>query len=189
MNLLEEVELDELNELLNSEEPFEEVRERFQIKDLSSMNWALRKLTVLNKNLEEERLLAQAETQRIQKWYAKQAEANQNSVDFLEGLIREYAKAQRANDPKWKQKSPYGLVSFRKQQPEWKYDDEIALDYFLRSEWVETCVHVKHELDKTKIKESFTVVDEKLIVISTGEVIPGVMVTNRDPVVTIKLEG
>jgi len=189
MNLLEEVELDELNELLNADEPIEEVRERFRIKDLSSMNWALRKLSALNKNRGEEVDLANTEIERITVWAARQDIPYQNSKNFLEGLIGEYAKAQRAEDPKWKQKTPFGAVSFRKQQPEWVYEGDKALDYFLTSEWVETCVRVKNELNKAKIKETFKVVGNSLVAIDTGEIVPGVTITDRDPLMTITLEG
>jgi len=189
MNLLEEVELDELNELLNSEEPFEEVRKRFQITDLSSMNWALRKLSALDKNRSEEKALVQVETERIQNWFDDQNTSYQNSKQFLEGLIGEYAREQRVEDPKWKGKTPYGLVSFRKQQPEWRYEGEKTLDYFLHSEWIETCVRVKHELNKTKIKETFKVVGNSLIAIDTGEIIPGVQIVERAETMTIKLEA
>jgi len=189
MNMLEEVELDELNELLSTDESTEEVRKRFQITDLSSMNWALRKLSALEKDHDGDTSLLNSEYHRIAKWYDKQSNSYQNSKQFLEGLIGEYAKAQRAEDPKWRQKTPFGDVSFRKQQPEWVYEGDKTLDYFLTSEWVETCVRVKNELDKNKIKETFKVVGDKLICISTGEVIPGVTITDRDPVMKITLEG
>lgn len=189
MNMLEEVELDELNELLSTDESTEEVRKRFQITDLSSMNWALRKLSALEKDHDEDTDLLNSEYHRIAKWYDKQSNSYQNSKQFLEGLIGEYAKVQRAEDPKWKQKTPFGAVSFRKQQPEWNYEGEKTLDYFLHSEWVETCVRVKRELNKTKINETFKVVGNSLIAIDTGEIIPGVTITDREPVMTIKLEA
>jgi len=189
MNMLEEVELDELNELLSTDESTEEVRKRFQITDLSSMNWALRKLSALKKEQDEEWKLLVAEQLRIQKWYDKQNDASDNSRRFLEGLIGEYAKAQRAEDPRWMQKTPFGRVGFRKQQPEWVYEGDKTLDYFLTSEWVETCVRVKNELNKTNIKEAFKVVGSNLICIDTGEVIPGVQIVERAETMTIKLEG
>lgn len=191
MNWLESIEIDEIEVITATEETTEERNERFKITDLASMNWALRKLTALNKNLGEERLLADMEVQRIQKWYAKQVEANQNSANFLEGLIKEYATQQRVIDPKWKSKTPYGLVSFRKQQPKWEYDDESLKKYLVGSEWETDYTRTKVEPDKVKIKESqiFKVQDEKLINTATGEIVPGITVTNREELVTIKLEG
>jgi len=116
--------LTKLNELLSTDEPIEEVRKRFQITDLSSMNWALRKLSALEKDHDGDTSLLNSEYQRIAKWYDKQSNSYQNSKQFLEGLIGEYAKTQRAEDPKWKQKTPFGAVSFRKQQPEWIYEGD-----------------------------------------------------------------
>jgi len=197
MNWLEEIELDEIEIITATEETTEERNERFKITDLASMNWALRKLSALQKVNNEDLLLFHSEIYRIEQWFRKQNEANKNSVDFLEGLVKEYATTQRVIDPKWKSKTPYGLVSFRKQQPKWEYGDEEALTKYLadsRWDFENGCVRTKQETDKNKLKElittdKFRVGNGKLVNALTGEIISGVTITERDPIVTIKLEG
>jgi len=191
MNWLDEIEVEELEPVFHAEESEEQLKERFKITDLASLNWALRKLSALSKSHTEELELVNAEIQRIQEWFAKQDETYQYSKQFLEGLIGEYAAEQRKADPKWRQRSPYGYVSFRKQQPKWNYNDEVLEEYLVGSEWEKDYTRTKIEPDKTKIKESqiFKVQGEKIINTVTGEVVPGVTVIEREPTVTIKLEG
>jgi len=188
MNQLETVELDELNELLNTEEPIEEVRERFQIKDLSAMNWALRKLSALEKSHREDTDLLNAEYGRITKWYDKQSHSYNGSKDFLEGLIKEYAATQRVIDPKWKgSKTPYGAVGFRKQS-KWDYGDEKALVKYLETSF-SFLLKVEKTPMKAEIKKDFIAVNGKAVNKITGEILPGISINELDPVVTIKLEG
>ena len=188
MNWLDEVELGELGEIFADDVTTEQLEQRFKIIDLSSMNWALRKLSALSKNHAEEFELANAEIDRIQSWFKKQDEAFQYSKQFLEGLIGEYAKEQKDVDPKWKgSKSPYGRVGFRKQQPKWDYNDDELINYLREN--APRYVRTKYEADKNQIKEFFIAKDGKLVNPASGEVIPGITITDREPVLTIKLEG
>ena len=189
MNWLDEVELGELGELFADDVTTEQLEQRFKITDLSSMNWALRKLSALGKNHAEEFELANAEIDRIQSWFKKQDEAFQYSKQFIEGLIGKYAKEQRKLDEKWKGKSPYGKVGFRKQQPMWDYGDEDKLVKYMEENGLSDMVKIEKKPMKAELKLALIVKDEKAINALTGEVVPGIMVEDREPVLTIKLEG
>jgi hypothetical protein len=189
MNSLDELELDEVSEIFTTEETEEERKERFKIKDLSSLNWALRKLSALEKSHDEDTDLRNEEMHRIMNWFTKQDAIYQGSRAFLEGLVKEYAEEQRAIDPKWRQKCPYGLVSFRKQQPKWDYGDEEVLANLLYTNGMEKFVKTVKTPIKTELKLALGVVDGQAVYMETGEVIPGITVTEREELVTIKLEG
>ena len=186
MNWLQDEELDELNEHLT---PTSEgkTKERFSITDLSSLNWALRKLSSLDKKRLGEVNLANAELERINMWFAKQDVTYQESKQYLEGLVREYAKEQRAIDPKWKQKSPYGAVGFRKAK-KYDYGDEEKLVKYLSENGMGEFVKVVKTPIKTELKKALTIVDGKAIFASTGEVLPEITAEETEDV-TIKLEG
>ena len=189
MNQLDEIELDELSEIFTTEETEEQRKERFKITDLSSLNWALRKLSVLEKNHTEEFELSVIEIARIRAWFEKQDKAYQGSKQFFEGLIEQYANTQIAEDPKWKgNKTPYGKVNFHKQKDQWEYDEDPLVAY-LKQEKKTALLKVKLEPIKELIKDYYTLNNGRLINENTGEVVPGVVVYEREAKLSIKLEG
>jgi len=185
MNWLDELELDDLSSVIKSEDS---AIERFHITDLSSLNWTLRKLSSLDKKRAEEVTLANAELERINVWFARQDITYQASKNFLEGIIREYAGQQRVIDPKWKQKTPYGLVSFRKGK-KFNYGDEEKLVKFLNDNGMGEFVKVVETPKKAELKKALTITkDGKAIFTSTGEILPDVTAEEVEDV-TISLEG
>lgn len=187
MNWLNDAELTEANDILFEDEA--EQKERFKITDLATLNWAMRKLSVLDKKRAEEVAVANAEIERIQTWFAKQDKQYQYSKEYLEKLIEDYAKLQHEEDPKWKgSKTPYGKINFHKQKDQWEYD-EVALVAYLEKERKTSLLKVKKEPIKELIKDFFTISNGQLVNENTGEIVPGVTVTARDPKLSIKLEG
>ena len=184
MNWLDELELDDLSSVIKSEDS---AIERFHITDLSSLNWTLRKLSSIDKKRAEEVTLANAELERINVWFARQDITYQASKNFLEGLIREYAGQQRVIDPKWKQKTPYGVVSFRKQK-KYNYGDEEKLVDYLDKNGMGQFVKVVKTPIKTELKKALTIKDGKAIFTSTGEILPEITAEDIEDV-TSKLEG
>lgn len=196
MNNLQQIELDEIEEFIQSEYSTEEIKaeikQRFQITDLNSLNWALRKLSALDTQQKEIAELRSAEIGRIEQWFQSQTSGIERSREFFEYLISEYAQAQREVDPKWKAKTPYGAVGFRKQQPEWVYaEDDSLTKYLIGSEWEKNYTRTKIEPNKAEIKKSqiFKAQNGKLINTVTGEVVPGVEIIEREEKITIKVEG
>jgi len=185
MNWLENIELEEV-ETMFTEENEEQLKERFKIKDLSSLNWALRKLKVVEKAYNADKALWDEEIARLTKWFNKQSEGHNNATMFLEGLISEYAKAQRVIDPKWKQKTPHGHVGFRKAK-KFNYGDEEKLVQYLADNGMSEYVKVVKSPIRSELKKVLTIVEGKAIFTSTGEVLPEIVVEETEDV-TIKLE-
>jgi hypothetical protein len=187
LNWLDEVELDEVGTMLSLGENEEQLKQRFKITDLDSLNWTLRKLSALEKEHNEESNLAKAEIDRIQTWFDKRDEAYQYSRQVLEGLIKEYAIEQRVIDPKRKFKTPYGAVSFRKAK-KYDYGDEEKLVEFLENNGKNNFVKVAKYPIKTELKKALTITkDGKTVFTDTGEVVP--ITVEETENVTIKLEG
>jgi len=187
INWLDEQEAEELHEALATVETGKE--DRFQITDLSSLNWTLRKLKVLEKSHNEDLALLNEEIARLREWFNKQSQGYDSTKEFLEGLIAEYAKGQQVEDAKWKgQKTPHGRIGFRKQQPKWDYGDEEALANLLFANGMEKFVKTVRTPIKTELKEVLGVIDGQAIYKETGEVVAGITVTEREPLVVIKLE-
>lgn len=194
MNALQKLELTEIESIMNDEEYFltgetEHLKQRFQITDINSLNWALRKISSINAQLADEEALFQAELDRLTTWIGKQRDNAAKSREFFDSLITEYATDQRKKDPKFKVSTPYGKLSYRRQKPQWDYVDEALVKY-LEDNNLDDLIRVKKEPIKNDIKERFTVSKEgRLINQDTGEVIPGVVITERGDKLEIKVEG
>lgn len=188
INALLEMELDELQEI-TFQLPEAEVKERFQITNLDSLNWTLRKLAALDAQLLDKRELAAKEKARIQEWLDKETISIEQSREFFMGLIEQFARNQRSIDPKWKASTPYGKISFRKQQPKWQYDEKKALET-LQEAGLEQYVRTKYELDKVALKDAAHVRDDGTVADpTTGLIIAGVTVTEQPEALKVEVDS
>ncbi|KKX54448.1 host-nuclease inhibitor Gam family protein [Brevibacillus borstelensis] len=186
MNALVQMELDELQELAFNL-PEGEIKQRFRITDLDSLNWALRKLAALEAKRKEHEALAKKEYERIKAWEEKMTRDIEEHKQFFTMLIEEFARGQRASDPKWKASTPFGKVGFRKQQPKWVYDEQKALES-VESTGLDKFIRVKKELDKVALKASAKVLDDgRVIDTETGVFIEGVSVTEQPEVLKVEV--
>lgn len=186
MNALMNMELDELQEI-TFQLPEAEVKQRFRITDLDSLNWTLRKLAALEAKRKEHEALAKKEYERIQAWEAKVSKDIEDHKQFLTMLIEDFARSQRAVDPKWKASTPYGKVGFRKQQPKWSYDEQKALES-IEAAGLDKYVRVKKELDKVSLKASVQILEDgRVIDVDTGSFIEGVTVLEQPEALKVEV--
>lgn len=184
MNALQIAEIEEM-ELLAEVENATESSFRFTVENLEQVNWAFRKIKAYMEKKAELEVLAKAEIERIQSWLAGEVKQIDNSIGFFEGLLTEYAVKQRELDPKFKCSTPYGKVSFRKQQPKWEYEDEVVLDSLKASELNEY-IRVKEEINKADLKKAMKVVEGRAVT-SDGEIIEGIKVIDQPDKLDIKV--
>ena len=128
MNLLDQYEIDEIER--------QEIKPRFEITDLDSLNWAFRKLKAYKAKEKEIEEVAQKERDRIDAWEAEEKKKIQDNIDFFESLIFQYHAKVMDQDPKAKTLStPYGKSKARtvKAQPE-KADENVQyFEYYFSS--------------------------------------------------------
>jgi hypothetical protein len=183
LNALQKYELEEMEGL----ELNEETKQRFKIEDKEQLNWALRQLSAIDSEKKDINKVADVEMDRILQWQQKEVEAIDNRKAFFEGLILQYAMNERTKDPKFKAvSSPYGKVTFKKQQPKWNYDDQKLVDY-LESVSALDLIRVKKEPVKTEIKKRFTVLEDGRVLDEGGTVVEGIVVEFQDEKLDIKV--
>lgn len=184
MNALQKHELEEIDQLdLQSEE----TKERFKIEDEGQLNWAMRKLSTLasKKNRIDE--LAAKEMERITSWREKECDSINHTKSFFEGLIMEYAMNERSKDKEFKSsKTPYGKVTFTKQQPKWNYDDQKLVS-FLKDNGLYGLIRVKEEPVKTEIKKQFKLNDDGRVFDAEGQEVEGITVEFLEDKLFIKV--
>ena len=154
------------------------------------MNWTLRKLKALEKSHNEDITVYNDEVERLTGWLQKQSEKAQQTKDFLEGLVEEYARNQTKEDPEWKGvKSPHGKVTFKTPKDKISYgDEEMLVEYLETNGFLQLIKTVKTPI-KDDLKKLFPNKDGKLINTITGEVIPEISFVKQEPVLNITLEG
>lgn len=184
MNLLEEFELNEF------EEQQEEVKQRFEITDLNSLNWAFRKLSAYKAKEKEIAELAKAERARIDFWEREEKEKINDSIEFFEMLINEYHAKVLAEDPKSKTIStPYGKSKARqvKAQPK-KANEKAILEHVVNNDMKE---YIKPALKWADLKKNIRIaeIDGRLVAVDeNGQAVPGVEVEPEQIKYSVEVE-
>lgn len=146
-----------------------EEKERFRIETKDQAAWALRKMSRIQAEIEENNKVAQAEIERVTAWRDEENEKLERSISFFESLLHEFFHSQRESDPKLKtMKLPHGTLKMRKQQPQYEYDEDQLLPWAKES--LPEAVVVKETVSKNPVKKHIR---------ETGEMVPGVTITER----------
>lgn len=169
------------NELEEAEGLRESAPEGFRLQDMGGLTWAFRKLSALSKKMDEINALADAEIRRIEEWRKGELKKIEDDWNWFQFLITQYAREQRANDAKWRGKTPYGEVKFSKPTPKWIWPDPVTEEYDMLVDWLSErypdFIRIKKEPAKVEVKKKL-IADEKGRVHDpeTGELVPGVRV-------------
>lgn len=154
----------------------EKERQQFKITDLASLTWAMRKLKAIEQKKEEVNAVADQEIEHIEQYRKSELNKLAGSEEFFKSLIHEYAIRKRTEDPMFKsQKTPYGSIGFRKQQPKWHYDDNKIISY-LKQNGLDGFLRIKEELDKKEIKNTFRVAEDGRVIDPNGQVVEGIKI-------------
>lgn len=180
MNALQQYEINDLEEVI-------EHKERFTIDGIDGVNWALRKLAAIQAEMDEAKQLATNEIERINDWLKTETNKSQQSIEFFEGLLTEYAVKQRITDDKYtKTSTPYGAVRFKKNREKWVYDDNELVESLKENELTEL-IRIKEEPDKVQLKKAVSVIDGKIVDSNTGAILKGVSVLPQSESIVVEV--
>jgi len=126
----------------------------FEITDLSSATWAMRKYRALAAKDDELKKVALEQKESIDAWLESKLQANQYSRDFFEGLFADYLTKLRKNDPKARIETPFGTVSTRKTPTGVNWSDETVVQS-LEKQGLNDLINIKKTPDKKQIKKQF----------------------------------
>src|SRR5690625_2691722 len=191
MNQLQTIELEELETLdFNDEEQIVEVKERFKIDNLDSLNWAFRKLSALEAKKREINQLALAEMERIQAWEEAELKSIQGSHDFFQSLITEYHFNELEKDPKKKTiATPYGKAKSRlsKETPDKASEDKL-LEHVKSAGMDE---FIKESVKWGDLKKTLQIVEvdgNKVVVDENGQMVKGAVVKPESVKFSVEVE-
>ena len=149
--------LDLENESTEVEKP------KFEVHDLSSATWVMRKLCDFNNQDTEVKRVAQEQIVAIQKWQQKELEKNESSREYMEGLLSDYLHDMCQTDPKARISTPYGTVSTRKQREGVNWPNDKKLVQSLSDQGLTQYLKPNPKPDKTAIKKDFHFVGDHFI--------------------------
>ena len=143
----------------------------FEITDLSSATWAMRKYRALAAKDDELKKVALEQKESINAWLESKLQANQDSRAFFEGLFADYLTKLRKDDPKARIETPFGTVSTRKTPTGVNWSDETVVQS-LEKQGLNDLINIKKTPDKKQIKKQFYFVKGRYVN-DEGQIIDG----------------
>ncbi|MFX3617949.1 MAG: host-nuclease inhibitor Gam family protein [Sporolactobacillus sp.] len=160
----------------------------FMINDDKKADWALKKLSSIRAQQAKVAKDAQEEISQIEKWKTEQTERLEKDAEFFISQLISYATIIRSENPEFKSLPlPHGKIGFRKQQPQWAFDQKIAVEG-LKAAGYQDLIRIREEPDKAAAKKKLAFANGKAIDKLTGEIIPGITVEEREdkPIIEVK---
>ena len=168
-------------------------KERFRVTDKKSADWCLRKIAAYEAEMEENRKLVEEEKLRLDMWLEKENEQAMRSIDYFGGLLREWMEEEYGKNPKKRSISlPHGRIRLRQQQPEYAYRDEEVLAFLKENapDLIQTIETYNKSNIKAFIKKHCEITPDGVpVMATTGEIMPGVKVTERGLRFEFQTEG
>lgn len=149
----------------------QEDKPKFEVTDLSSATWVMRKYRALAASDDEVKQVAQEQINDIKKWLEGQLQANKDSRSFFEEKLADYLAKLREADPKAKIKTPYGTVSTRKTRAGVIWSDQTVVES-LEKQGLTDLIRVNKEPEKKEIAERFHFVNNRYVN-DDGQVLEG----------------
>ncbi|EEI19968.1 hypothetical protein HMPREF0497_1234, partial [Lentilactobacillus buchneri ATCC 11577] len=75
---------------------------KFEVHDLSSATWVMRKLRDFDDQDAEVKQVAKEQIEDIEKWQQKELDKNESSREYMQGLLSDYLHELRQSDKKAK---------------------------------------------------------------------------------------
>lgn len=174
MNIYDE----EINGALQAFDAFPDTRDNVSARDEVEANKYMRVCQHLDAELAQLKAVKIAEVDRINCYYNAKAETLEEKKAYFEMLVIGYYNHQRAKNPRYQLKTPWGKVTQRTtKSPAW--EDEAATLEWLKATGRSELVKVEESLKKADLKKVFTVANGHYVDASTGEIVPGVTVEEK----------
>ena len=187
MDVLEKSDLD--NEPEQTEKP------KFEVHDLSSATWVMRKLRDFDDQDAEVKQTAKEQIEHIkkqiediEKWQQKELDKNESGREYMQGLLSDYLHELRQSDKKAKISTPYGTVSTRKQQEGVNWPNDKKLIQSLTDQGLTDFLKPNPKPDKEAIKKNFHFVGDHYIS-DDGVILEGPTIKPATEKTTFKFNG
>lgn len=164
-----------------------QVRERFEVDNDMKAEWCIAKIRKARREQQEQK----EELARQMKFYQDQMDfidkKTDEDVSFFESILREYFE-HRASDgfaketkTKISYKLPSGELILKHQEPEYEYktEQDKAIEY-CEQNGLTQYIKVEKKLAWSDLKKKVSVSGDGVVLKETGEIVPGIKVTERE---------
>lgn len=149
----------------------EEHKEPFRIKDDAGATWAMRKLADINSKIEENTAIANQEHDRINQWLEQVNNRFDQSKNYFESILEQYAREQRENANRKTIQLPHGVIKSRISNEKIRVEDTELFIKWAETNELNDLVRIKKEPNAINIKNELSITNEgKVVVTVTGEV-------------------
>lgn len=178
MDILTQMEIDNI----------EQEKEQFTVDSPDGASWALRKVRALRKQMGEVHEIATAEINHINDWRRAEMSKLEDNIAYFESLLYGYHLLEMEKDPDRKTiKLPHGTLQMRAQQPEYIRDDAQLIPWVEQNK-PEFMVPQPAKLNWAKLKKTLAIAGTSTIDPDTGESIPGLVIEQRPPKFSVKVD-
>lgn len=161
-------------------------RDKWRIRDEEGANKYMRIVRSLEGQMADVSEIRTKEVQRIEGFYDAQIDEMNSKAEFFRQLLVDWYNCQRAANPKYQLKTPWGKVTSRRtKSPQWL--DEPQTLAWLKASGHADLVKVEESIRKADLKKAMNEADGYYIDPATGEIVPGVEVVEKVSV-TVKTE-
>lgn len=157
---------------------------RFQINDRDSAEWALEKIALAEKELQEIKEHADKRRFKIDEYEKEASAEHENTISFMKSHLQLYLQTQ----DKKSIKLINGNIGFRKRQDKWNIQNNEELIKTLESTELHDLIRVKKEPALSELKKHLTVVGDQVLYEKTGEVIEGIKIEKQEDSFNVKIK-
>lgn len=155
--------------------------ERFFIENEGQLEWAFRKIQQAQDDNDNQDKILEATKEYVE----QNKQNNQKTIEYMRGLIADYAELKKAEEPDYEYKGVLGRLTWTKpKQTIVKTSDEELIKQFEGTDLVE-----KEEKIKLKwgdLKKDLTITPDGKAITSDGEVVSGVTVKEQPSTLAVK---
>jgi len=152
--------------------------ENFRCDSLAKAMWTGEKLARVLKRQSDIKNAADERIRKVQEWATRETGRLARDVQYFTGLLEDYARTQNDTDPKIKSiVLPDCVLRLRKMPDRYERDETIMLEW-VRKNAMTAYEKITSSLNWLAMKDAAARTETgDLVLIATGEVIPGVKVT------------
>lgn len=171
--------LDMQNEILDALQPEADEGE-WRIDSMEKADWALGKINIARKKMQQNADYVQAQVEKLQAWLEKQNQEQESTIAFFEGKLAPYLEDELKGGKKKSIKLPNGTAGFRKTTKTVK-NDKILFD-FVKENYT-TYIKQVEKLDMAEFKKVCHINNGKLVT-EDGAIVPGYEVFEENTLYT-----
>lgn len=184
--MIQDINQQELEQAMEVYEAMGDERDKWRIRDEEGANKYMRIVRSIDLQAAEANAMKRKEVERVEGFYDAQIFELNSKSEFFRNLLIDWYNQQRAQNPKYQLKTPWGKVTSRcTESPQWL--DEDATLAWLESAGHGELVKVEKSIKKADLKKAMNKADGYYIDPATGEIVPGVEIVEK-VAVSVKVE-